>query len=464
MKIKITILLMCFMGCMHMGFAQKDMECKTKLSIFHEYVKSKNYDRAYEPWLFVWNHCPELSMAIYIDGEKLLKNKIKKTKGTEQKKFIEDLLKLWEDRETYFPDQTADGEYISKAYQLRYNYKELFQISQEALYEGFDKAFQTDKKTFTNPKSLYTYFSLIVDLQDEGKKTLKEVFDKYDDVNEKIENEVKNYSLKLNKLIEKEDQGTPLTKKEIQRKASYESYLKNYSLISDNITKLLDKKADCTNLIPLYTRDFEIHKTDAVWLKRAVSRLYHKKCTEAALYEKLVKAYDEVAPSADTKIYVVTVLIKNGKTEEVNKYLAEAYELETDTFKKSRLAYRIGLILKQKKNYSQARNYFRKALKLNPSNGRPHLAIAAMYAASANNCGDDTFNKRAVYWLAAKEARKASRVDPTIKRDADKYVKRYEALAPSKQMIFICECSGKEIKIPCWIRESVIVPKIEKAS
>jgi tetratricopeptide (TPR) repeat protein len=188
--------------------------------------------------------------------------------------------------------------------------------------------------------------------------------------------------------------------------------------------------------------------------------MYHKECTEDQLYEKLAVAYDREAPSADTKFFVAIILMKKKKIEEAKKYLSEAYDLEMDTFKKSKLAYRIGLILKKEGSYAQARNYFRKALKLNASNGRPHLAIAAMYAASANNCGEDTFNKRAVYWLAAKEAKKAFRVDPTIRKYAKKSIKRYKALAPSKEMIFLCACSGKEIKVACWIQSSIIVPNI----
>ena len=54
-----------------------------------------------------------------------------------------------------------------------------------------------DKETFTNPKSLYTYFSLMVDLYDAGKKPAEDLFNKYDDIVEKVEDEVKNYSEKL---------------------------------------------------------------------------------------------------------------------------------------------------------------------------------------------------------------------------------------------------------------------------
>ena len=83
-----------------------------------------------------------------------------------------------------------------------------------------------------------------------------------------------------------------------------------------------------------------------------------------------------------------------------------------------------------------------------------------MYAASANNCGDSTFNKRAVYWLAAEEARKAARVDPTLRKAAAASVANYEAKAPHKSDIFNCSCSGQSIKIGCWIGASVTVPNI----
>lgn len=222
----------------------------------------------------------------------------------------------------------------------------------------------------------------------------------------------------------------------------------------------MGKRANCENLIPLYKRDFELYKNDAVWLRRAVSRMFNKECTDDPLYIKLVKAYDETEPSADTKYFVAGVLLKEGKESEAITYFEQSYDLESDSFKKSKLAYRIGVILKNKGRYGQARGYFRNALKLNPSNGRPHLAIAAMYAASANNCGDTTFNKRAVYWLAAEEARKAGRVDPTLKKAAAQSANSYTARAPSKADIFSAANSGKTIKIGCWIGSSVTVPKI----
>ncbi len=460
MKTKITFLAL-FLIAVNFGFAQNTQEeCVTKTSIFHEYVKAKNFDAAYEPWMEVKAKCPKFSNAIYIDGEKILLDKIKKAAEGEKVGHINALLKLWEDRATYFPAKTPKGEFAAKACQLMYNHRKVLGKNKEELYKCFDAAYNLDSKTFTNPKSLYTYFSLMVDLYDAKKKTANDLFNKYDDIAEKVESEVKNYSLKLNKLIEKEEAGTALTAKEGRYKKFYSSYLKAYDQISGSIDAKLGDRANCENLIPLYTKDFEANKTNAVWLQRAAGKMSEKDCTGDPLFFKLVNAYHKLSPSANSAFYLGILKDKKGNSKEAITFYKQAMSLETDKFKKAKLANRIGLKLKARGAYGQARNYFRQSLKLNPSNGRPYLSIAAMYAASANKCGDTNFNKRAVYWLAAEEAKKAARVDATQKKRADKSIANYLAKAPGKSEIFSCGCSGQVIKIGCWIGASVTVPKI----
>ena len=457
MKAKITLLSLLFIG-INFGFAQQDEECMTKLSIFHEYVKAKNYDAAYEPWMEVRNKCPKFNNAIYVDGEKILEHKADKATGAEKEAFLNDLILLWEQRTEHFASKTPKGEYAAQACQLMYDNKDVMHKSTEELYECFDAAYKLDKDTFTNPKSLYTYFSLMVDLFDKKIKTDSELFNKYDDVVEKVEDEVKNYSLKLNELIAKDSTGTTFTKKEKQYQRFYESYLKAYDQISDGIDKKLGDRANCENLIPLYTKDFETNKANAIWLQRAAGKMSEKECTDDPLFFKLVNAYHELSPSANSAYYLGILKDKENKSSEAITFYKQAISLETDSFKKSRLNNRIGLKLKARGSYGQARGFFREALKLNPSNGRPYLSIAAMYAASANSCGDTTFNKRAVYWLAADEARKAGRVDPTLSSASAQSVESYMAKAPSKADIFTAANSGQVIKIGCWIGASVTVP------
>ncbi len=457
MKTKITFLLALIIG-FNASFAQQDQELLSKLSIFHEYVKAKNYDAAYQPWMEVRNANPKFNNAIYVDGEKILDHKIDKTTGTEKAAFINDLVKLWEQRAENYSSKTPKGEYAAKACQLLYDNKELLNKTDLELYECFDAAYKLDKETFTNPKSLYTYFSLMVDLYDAGQKPAEDLFDKYDDIAEKIEDEVRNYSEKLNPLIEKEGAGTALTGKEPKYKRFYESYLTAYDKIAQGIDKKLGDRANCENLVPLYRKNFDANKTNAVWLQRAAAKMNEKDCTSDPLFFELVNAYHKLSPSANSAFYLGILKDKDGNTNEAISFYEQAITLETDNYKKAKLYGRIAKKLQSRGSYGKARNYYRNAIQLNPSNGRPYLAIASMYADSANNCGDTTFNKRAVYWLAADEARKASRVDPTLSGLAQKYINSYMDRAPSKSDVFSAGNAGQTIRIGCWIGASITVP------
>ena len=206
---------------------------------------------------------------------------------------------------------------------------------------------------------------------------------------------------------------------------------------------------------------FEEFKTDGVWLQRAMNRMYAKECNDDPLFVKIVEQKNALEPNAVTAFYLGILKDKAGKSSEALSYYNQAVDLESDNFEKSKILYKIATNFKKKGRYGQARTYFMKALKSNPSLGRAHLAIAAMYAKSANNCGTDNFSKRAVYWLAAKEAAKAGRIDPTMKKNAAKSIANYEAKAPTKSEIFSSGRAGQVIKVECWIQRSVTVPSLK---
>ncbi|TXE09220.1 hypothetical protein ES711_04620 [Gelidibacter salicanalis] len=460
MKKQVTlILLTLFMG-FNVGFAQQDEECMLNLTLLNDYAKSKKYDEAYEPFKKLRSKCPKFNYAIYYYGERVLKHKIENTSGTEQVTYVNDLMKLWDEGLVNFPNKYQPGDILQDKAMLKYDNREALGLGNKQVYDAFDEVYKTAPESFTNPKGLYVYFSTIVDMHDAKEVEVLDVFNKYDDVSDKIGQEIDNYTLKLNPLVEKEEAGETLDKKSEQYKKQYESYLEAYDKITGSIDAKLGKLANCEVLIPLYNRDFDKYQTDAVWLKRAVSRMYNKECTDDPLYTKLVKAYDASSPSADTKFFVYNLLMKQGKEKEAKPYLDQSYDLEKDPLKKSKLAMNFGKSLKSQGNYGAARNYFQKSLALNPSNGRAHIEIANMYAASANNCGDTQFNKRAVFWLAASEARKAGRVDANLQSYAEGLAANFEGKAPQKSEIFAEGNGGSTIRIGCWIGSSVTVPKI----
>ncbi|PDH46750.1 MAG: hypothetical protein CND26_03970, partial [Bacteroidetes bacterium MED-G13] len=74
--------------------------------------------------------------------------------------------------------------------------------------------------------------------------------------------------------------------------------------------------------------------------------------------------------------------------------------------------------------------------------------------------GDSNFDQRAVYWLAAKEASKAFKVDANMRKAANKALSNYNAKAPQKSEIFSSGRDGELIEIGCWINRSVIVPNL----
>jgi len=459
MNLKLLFIVLSLFLSSNKIFAQSEAELE-KLSIFSEYVKSKNYDAAFVPWMELRTTTPKLNKAIYIFGERILKNKISTSEGDEKVKFLLDLLKLWEERSINFPKITPKGAYLAKASQLNYDNKKLLLQSNEQLYAAFDLAYNTDLETFTNPKSLYTYFSLMVGLYDSKLKSAQELFSKYDDISEKINIEVKNYTNKRNAFLDQDGEVKELSKKDTSRLKSYNSYLNAYSQISGSIDTKLGTRANCENLVPLYSKDFEEFKNDGIWLQRAMNRMYAKGCNDDPLFVTIVEQKNALEPNADTAFYLGILKDKAGNSKEALSFYNQAVDLETSSYEKSKILYKIATSFKKKGRFSQARSYYTKALKANPSMGKCHLSIAAMYARSANSCGTDNFSKRAVYWLAAKEAAKAGRIDPRMKKNANKSIANYKAKAPQKSEIFSSGRTGQVIKVGCWIGRSVKVPSL----
>ncbi|EPR74837.1 hypothetical protein ADIWIN_0201 [Winogradskyella psychrotolerans RS-3] len=359
---------------------------------------------------------------------------------------------LYDQSREHFESRYDLGEILVDKANLAYKYRKELNLSDEQVYNMFDEAFKKDVENFDSSIGLYTYFSLAVDLYDVQKKTAQQMFDKYDDVMEMIESIEESYTEKLNKLVEKEEAGTALTKNEPKYKANYEANLEAFDKVKSSMDQKVGERATCEVLVPLYEKDFEENKSNGEWLQRAMNRMYAKGCKEDPLFLKLVQQKNSIEPSADTAFYLYLL---TGE----QKYFDQTVKLETDPLKKAKLYKKLAQELKAKGSYGKARQYYMEALKLNPSDGSPHLSIASMYASSANNCGDTNFNKRAVFWLAALEAEKAGRVDGRLRSAAAQSATSYRASAPSKTDIFNCTCAGEVIQIGCWIGRSVTVPK-----
>ncbi len=457
MKTKLTTLFVAII--MTVGFtaqAQISEECMTTGSIFNEAAKVKNWDAARAPFIKLRKDCPNWSLALYQYGEKLLKADLKAASGEQEKAVAQDLILLLQQREQYFPGKTDKGENAADQAQIMFDSKIGTKKSQ---FDAFQKAFELDAASISSAKSIYTRFKLAVDLYKEGEQIpLQDVFDLYDDTQSKLGKEATVLDTKLQALLDKEEAGTALSAKEKRTVKGYETNLRAFGIFGGSTDGAMGALGNCENLVPLYQKDFESMKNDKEWIKKAAGRLAGKDCTDTDLFKQMVENLHRLEPSAKSAKYLGILAGNRGDTAAESRYYQEAIDLETDPKERASAYYRLALQAKKAGSYGKARGLFNKALSEDGTLGQAYLNIAAMYAASANNCGENAFDKRAVYWLAASTAERAGRVSPSLAGTANKTAASYRAIAPSKADIFQSGKGGQTIKIGCWIGSSVRVP------
>lgn len=455
MKAKLTLVLL--IAASFLVNAQSADKCPEDIQYLVQFSKSKDYNDAYTYLQSMRKACPSYHKAIYIYGEFILKDKIENAQTPQEKEaFIKDLVSLYGEHDKYYPDNGA-GNTVKKAMLLLENNVG----TKEEVYNYLDTAFKTDAANFTSAKALYTYFELFVDDYEAGKKgiELQQVFDKYDEITEKLEVEEKGLSDELDNLLNKIEAQETLTDKEVRLKERNEYNLEQFSTVKGSMDAKIVLLSTCDKLIPFYQKSFEEKKTDVLWLKRAAERLEAKDCDSDPLFTKISEQLHKLNPTAESA-YLLGVSAQRAKnTTKALEYYNQAAELFKDATKKAKVYYKIATMYGTG-NKTQARSYAKKALAAKPFFGQAYMLIAQLYASSANDCGKTPFEKRAVYWLCAQYANKAASVDPGLKATASRQAASYNASAPFKTDIFNEAMAGKTISFNCWIGESVRVPNL----
>lgn len=463
--------------------------CKTNLSLFNEAAKVGNYAAAYEPWKWCMENCPESSKVLYVLGLKMVESKYDESAGyilplkgqniaesatvvkiegdyydkskmnkPEMDKHGTEIDKIYEQRIKYFPDNLGKvySDWANSLFKRAALEEKNSPQAREAIYDKLRQSFKEDP-TGMSVKNLAKYFELFTEKNKDTNPQL--VFDTYDDITEAVGGKMDAYSKDLDLITAKEEKGQELTSKEKKQKYAAEVNLTALGQVEGFLDNSLSEIATCERLIPLYSSNFDKYKTDAVWLKRAVSRLNQKECTADPIYPKMVEAYVNADPSSNAYVFYAGILLESNQENKAMEYFNKAISLETDSYKKAKYYYQEALIMKNKGDKSRSRDFCYKALKERPSMGSAYLLIANLYASSANTCGTDELSKRMVYVAAADKARKAKAVDPSITSTANKYIESYMGNGPTTKLIFTEGLkSGTPYNIGCWINETTRIP------
>ena len=419
--------------------AQANQDCTLKYNLFKGDVTGKKYAEAKTNLDYLMSNCPKLSVNIYKYGAKIAEN-------------LKDhslMKKVYEMRLANFPKKGAAKAHSDYATYLSENNLG----SENEVFSILEKAYQISPKDM-GVKNIYKYFQGVTDRNKDTNP--QKVFSSYDDVMESVGEKLDYYSQKMVPLLAKEEAGT-LSSKETKKLKAYKVNSKALGQVEGGLDNIISEIATCPRLIPLLSKDYEANKTDGVWLKRSVSRLYNKGCQSDPLFEKLARSYADVTQSADAFNFVAGVLARNGDVSGADQMRKKAFDLETDPIKKAKLKLREAQNAKSAGQKSAARALAREALTFNPNYGKAYLLIADLYAKSANGCGNDEFEKRMVYAAALKMARKAKSVDPSS--GAERYISSYRSSLPAKKLIFQKGVSsGSSHRVGCWIGETVTIP------
>ena len=428
--------------------SQSADECNIKYNLFKGEYNAGKYGDAFENWKWCMDNCPTLSVNIYKYGVKIAEHALKNASPLEKEAAVKLVERVYLQRLEHYPDGKAD------IYNDLASFKAEQGASEEEVFGWLEKSFK-ENPTEMSATNIYKYFDIILNTYRDSNP--QKVFDTYDEVSEGVELKREDYSKKID-VINAKDSLT-LSAKERNSRAIYQQILTNLTIVEAGLDAKLSEISTCENLIPLNKKYFEEFKNNAQWLRRAVSRMYNKECTDDPFYDTLVEAYVKADPSPQASVFYAGILLKNGESSKAMGYFKQAVEQEKDTYKKAQYQLKIAQILRVQGKLSEARGYCYQAIDNAPTMGRAYLLIATMYASSANNCGTDVVSKRMVYVAALNKARQAKSVDPSISSLANKYISNYSENIPSKKDLFVAGIeSGTPHKIGCWINETVIIP------
>ena len=439
---KITFLLaaMLLLTTVETNAQDASRECTIKYNLFKGDYQSKKFDEAYVNWIYLMDNCKDLSVNIYKFGATLSEDVRKEPTLAKR---------VYEQRLQYFPTKNPAKVHSDYATYLFENKL----ASNDEVFKILEKGYAIDP-TKMGVKNLYIYFQGVTDRNKDTNP--QKVFDTYDDVLENVNIKLANYAKKLVKYI---DTTKVLDKRDKQLKRAYTVNSTALGTVEGGLDAIISEIATCVRLIPLYERDFEANKSNAIWLKRSVSRMFNKGCQEEPLFEKLVRAFAEASPSPEAYAFLANVLENNDDSAGAVKMREKSFELETDPLKKAKYKLKFAQAAKDRGQYSKARSLAREALKFNPRSGRAYLFIATLYQGSVNDCGENLFEKRMVYVAALNMAQRAASVDPSISARASKYINIYDQNVPSQKDIFNATAvPGGKFTIKCWIGETVRIP------
>lgn len=389
------------------ALAQDEMskECKEARVIGGDAMSNKNFQEAVMYYAKAESLCP-LDSSIYINLKYGYEQIVSQTEDANAKKLYTDtLISIFERFETKFGKRHEWA--IWHAYYLTsiksVDYKKIDELFKYAIDGLQEKA---------NPSLISTYYYNLYILQyGEKDENLKKTYSK------RIVDEY----LSLSKLL---------------------AMTEGNERIQEYLTGIFDRVAKtCDDVLPVISDVLNMLPADAESKKEAVknymSILEKKDCVNTKQYEMLLDTLIKLDPTVDAMIAKGKYLLAQKRYGEAMESLKQAKDMDKGD-KADELSYLIAYVYYSQGNHKSAHNA---ALNVGGEYRSKALDIAAKsVAATANSCGDTSFERKANYWYAVELAERGGL-----------NASSYKANAPTKNDIFDeNKTEGDSISLSCW--------------
>ena len=444
------------------GSSETDsIRCFENYNNFGSLCNSKEYLQAYEPWLMVYTTCPQASEVVYKFAPKIFDAKIKaEVDAAKKQALILDLMKMYDDWILYYPGNEA-----KILGQKANDYYDYHPDDSYTAFQMFNAALLVNPGDI-QPLYLNNYFNAAIALYKVDTLDSEGLLNAYGAVGEAIEMQTNNWNREITALTEKDTLGT-ISSREKRVLDIDKRLLEQSNKLIGNIERGLAPLLTCDRLGLIYNQEnFEKHADDASWLRRAEKMLSKERidtagtsdCTDNPIYYLVAQSLYDLEPSSQAARSMGVLSIKNEKYEDAIKYFTDAISQEVDPMRKSRDYLRLAAIHLKLGNLSAAKGDCANAVRANENSGDAFLMWANVYASAAGTCGNNVFEKNAVYWAAIDKASRAKQVDASLTGRADKLIAAFRKGIPDKSISFQFNYKeGDRYAIGCWINETVTV-------
>ena len=125
--------------------------------------------------------------------------------------------------------------------------------------------------------------------------------------------------------------------------------------------------ADREQIIAIYTKKFDVYKTDAAKLNSSLNLMAQNGCDNDSIYFVYAKAAYDIQPTFAASIGLAQKAQKDGKATEALSYYDKALELATDDATRGRICIKVAQALVSSGGFTKGEEYIQKAIAFNPA-------------------------------------------------------------------------------------------------